>query len=322
VRMRTFGISALAVIFGVSAAIGVYLMGGVTSESARKETVSVVVATADLVRGQSLAREHLETREWPKHLMPVGTITNPEDILDRTLSFPLLKGEILQEGKLAVEGAGRGLAAIIPEGMRAVTIQTPNVATGVAGFILPGNRVDVLLTMDNHGASDETGGGSTITLLQNLEILAVDQLTDVPEENIVDTKELRSVTLLVTPAEAARLDLGQNKGTLRLTLRNPTDELTSFVTPVTLAGLHRDPSEPDEEQSEPVVSQTRKVAQAIRTLRGTRTGLLQLQSPEDVPLEQAEGSDSPVVSTPAYAESARKSSAGFTANPVPPTRLR
>lgn len=329
-QMRTVGIAALAIIFAVSAAVGVYLISGVTSEATKVELVSVVVATLDMNRGQSLAKEHLATRDWPRDLVPEGTITNPESILDRTLAMPLLKGDLLLEGKLAAKGSGRGLAAIIPAGMRAVTIQTPNVATGVAGFILPGNRVDVLLTMNSQGGADETGGGSTITLLQNLEILAVDQLTNVPEENMVDTKELRSVTLLATPTEAARLDLGQNKGTLRLTLRNPTDKLTDFVTPVTLAGLQSDPSEPDERQPEsiapqispPVATPTtdppkRKFNSQIRTLRGTRAGLIQFSPPEDGPKEQTESSASPAVGTSAYSLSARESSIEFPVNPVP-----
>jgi pilus assembly protein CpaB len=300
--MRSILIGTFALVFGISAAVGVYLMTGTKPNAVKTETVSVVVAAADMNRGQTLATEHLTMREWPKELIPEGTITNLEEIIERTVAIPLLKGDLLLEGKLAAKGTGRGLAAIIPAGMRAVTIQTPNVATGVAGFILPGNRVDVLLTMSSQGKTDETGGGSTITLLQNLEILAVDQQTDVPEENKVDSTELRSVTLLVTPADAARLDLGQNKGTLRLTLRNPTDEMTDFVTPVTLAGLHRDPSEPDEELSAPAVAPQINVPVAtpttarpnvksipqIRTLRGTRAGLIQISPPETAPTETIE----------------------------------
>jgi len=335
VQTRTLWIGALAVIFGVSAAIGVYLMTGVTPEASRAETVSVVVATMDLARGQSLAKEHLSTREWPRDLVLEGAITNPEDIVDRTLAIPLLKGDFVMEGKLAPKGVGRGLAAIIPAGMRAVTIQTPNVATGVAGFILPGNRVDVLLTMSGQGTADDTGGGSTITLLQNLEILAVDQRTDVPEENLVDSKELRSVTLLVTPMEAARLDLGQNKGTLRLTLRNPTDELTNFVTPVTLAGLHRDPSEPEKVQPEPVASQIsqpvatptmaspkKKFNAQIRTLRGTRAGLIQISPTDgtptdDTPAESIEDSASSPTSDSTRSFSTVESSVELAVHPVP-----
>ncbi len=254
-----------------------------------------MVANVDINRGQTLAAEQLTTYDWPKEMVPEGAITDLESVLDRTVANPLIKGELLLDGKLAAKGAGRGMAAIIPAGMRAVTIQTPNVATGVAGFILPGNRVDILLTMNNQGAADRTGGGSTITLLQNVEILAVDQQTDVPQDNKVNPTELRSVTLLVTPMEAAKLDLGQNKGTLRLTLRNPTDKGTDFVYPVTLTGLNLNSSESALEPVEapPVAVQseaapaapTRKILPQIRTLRGLRSGLIQVPARNAEPEE-------------------------------------
>ena len=95
-------------------------------------------------------------------------------------------------------------------------------AQGVAGFILPGNRVDVLLSLGEISGTHETGGGSTITLHQNVEILAVDQKMDAPSDNKVDTKDLRSVTLLVTPQQANLLDLGQNKGMLHLCAPQPS----------------------------------------------------------------------------------------------------
>ena len=103
----------------------------------------------------------------------------------------------------------------------------------MAGFILPGNKVDVLLTVDDIsgitkvGIQGSSGGGSsnasTTTLLQNVEILAVDQKTTAPAENKIDAKELRSVTLLVTPQQANELGLAQNKGKLHLALRNLDD---------------------------------------------------------------------------------------------------
>jgi pilus assembly protein CpaB len=196
----------------------------------------------------------------------------------------MIKGDLLMESKVAAKGAGRGLAAVIPAGMRAVTIQTPNVATGVAGFILPGNKVDILLTMTNQGSDDRTGGGSTITLLQNVEILAVDQQVDVPQANKIDTKELRSVTLLVTPAEASRLDLGQNKGTLRLTLRNPIDKSIDDVDLVTLKSLNVNSNETGTERRDPAPVaeapplRTKVFTPVVRTLRGTRTGYIKFQA--------------------------------------------
>ena len=110
------------------------------------------------------------------------------------------------------------MAALVPNGLRAFTIHTPSVASGVGGFVLPGNKVDVLLTMDGKR------GSLTTTLLQNLEILAVDQRIDAPADNRIDPKQLHSVTLLVTPDQAAKLGLAQNKGSLHLSLRNHNDD--------------------------------------------------------------------------------------------------
>lgn len=287
-RMRTVLIGVFALVFGASAASGVYLLSQTKPAAAPKpDTVSVVVAAEDINRGQTIAADLVTQKEWPKESLPEGAITDPVAIEDRTVTIPLVKGDLLLEAKLAPKGSGRGLAAVIPSGMRAVTIQTPNVATGVAGFILPGNKVDVLLTMSSPGMNDLSGGGSTITLLQNVEILAVDQQVDVPQDNKVDTKELRSVTLLVTPAEAARLDLGQNKGTLRLTLRNPADKATDVVDPVTLARLSLNPvaiAADDRNGAPTAVAKTdaasapqpKRIAPMIRTLRGTRSGVIQL----------------------------------------------
>jgi len=245
-QMRTILIGAFALVFGISAALGVFVVMNKAPGDAKAEMVSLVVAAVDINRGQSLTPEMLEKKDWPKDAVPEGTTSDPASIVERTVTISMLKGDLLQEAKLAPKGTGRGLAAVIPPGMRAVTIQTPNVSTGVAGFILPGNKVDVFLTMSGQGSDDKTGGGSTITLLQNVEILAVDQRIEAPSDNKMSDKELRSVTLMVTPADAAKIDLGQNKGTLRLGLRNPKDTSTDFVEPVTLAGLLLNPNQPAE----------------------------------------------------------------------------
>lgn len=291
-RLKTVLIGAFALVFGLSAAIGVYLLGSRTQPSPKLEMVSVLVAAVDINRGQTLAAADVLKRDWPKDLVPEGAITNLDEALDRAVAIPLTKGDLLVEQKLASKGSGRGMASIIPPGMRAVTIQTPNVATGVAGFVLPGSNVDVLLTMTNMGAADRTGGGSTITLLQNVEVVAVDQRTDAPQDNKVDSRDLRSVTLLVTPAQAAKLDLGTNKGTLRLTLRNPTDKNTSTVDPITLTELGLSSFEGVHVQKvvtpepEPIPVQVtpplappplrQKVIPQIRTLKGTKAGIIRL----------------------------------------------
>ena len=115
---------------------------------------------------------HLES--VPKRWANPKAIGKLEDAVGRVATMQILAGEPVLSTKIAAKGAGVGLAAIIPKGMRAFTIQTPTIATGVAGFILPGNKVDVLLTVKDRGGGADMHGG-TITLLQNLEILAVDQ---------------------------------------------------------------------------------------------------------------------------------------------------
>jgi pilus assembly protein CpaB len=167
------------------------------------------------------------------------------------------------------------MAWLIPRGMRAFTITTANVTAGVAGFILPGNKVDVLLTVSSGGANDTTGGGNTTTLLQNVEILAVDQKIEAPVDNKVNASELHSVTLLVTPEQAAKLDLGQNKGTLHLTLRNPEDNVAAKVRPATVNDiqfLH-------EQQAAPAPQATVAPKKYIRTIRGTNEGGVALTPP-------------------------------------------
>jgi pilus assembly protein CpaB len=209
----------LSLTFGGSAALGVnkYVAGNGGGFSTRAGVASVVVAAQDIPRGASITADLLKTRVYPQGLLPSGTLASVADALDRAVFVPLVKDEPLLESKLAPKGAKRGLAALVPTGLRAFTIHTPSVASGVGGFVLPGNKVDVLLTMDSKR------GSMTTTLLQNLEILAVDQRLDTSADNRVDPKQSHSVTLLVTPDQAARLDLAQNKGALHLALRNHKD---------------------------------------------------------------------------------------------------
>lgn len=268
---RTVVTVLLALVFGVSTAVGVHQFTGHGDVAPKGETAQVVVVIRDIPRGGLITSDVVRTREWRKEDVPQGALTKPEDSVERCALVPLAKGEVILEGKLASKGAGRGLAALVPSGMRAFTILAPHLASGVAGFVLPGNRVDVLLTINTFGDTDLNGGGITTTLLQKVEILAVDQRLDAPSENKVDPKELRSVTLLVTPDQAAKLDLGQNRGTLHLSLRNPEDIKEADTRPATLADLrfHQEGPQGDSVRAQPVLQ--------IRTLRGTLNGVSQLE---------------------------------------------
>jgi pilus assembly protein CpaB len=231
---RTVLIMALALVFGGSAALGINSLRNAPPPPPAVETTPVVVAVEDISRFATLSADQLRVREFPKDLVPPGAFSRLEDVISRVALSGLAKGEPVLDSRLAAKGAGRGMGPGIAPGKRAFTIQTANVAAVVAGFILPGSRVDVLLTVPGDVS---TGGAVTVTLLQNVEILAVDQRVDIPADNKVDVKELRSATLLVTPNEAAKLDLGQNKGTLHLALRNPEDNQIVPTRRATLADI-------------------------------------------------------------------------------------
>jgi pilus assembly protein CpaB len=285
---RTIAIVFLALMCGASMAVGVMRtnQNKRTGEVNMATTIPVVVAAADIPRGKMVTAQDLVLREWPKELSPPGMLSEIEAAVDRAAIGQVVQGEPLLEMKLAPKNAGRGLAALIPEGMRAYTIQTARVASNVAGFILPGNKVDVLLNLKGTTrGEDRTGGGSTTTLLQAVEVLAVDQILESPEENKVDQKQSSSVTLLVTPDQAAKLDLGQNMGILTLSLRNPDDKSPAITEPATITQIRYmqgmppeiadgEPRPPAPPENLPNVSQAAAKPRPVSvvTLRGNHRG--------------------------------------------------
>lgn len=232
---RTLLVGAFAVIFGIMSVIGAFLTQQNTNPKVKM--IRVVTAAEDLPWGTLLENQHLVLRDYLEESVPAGAILAVEDALGRTSRENLVAGQALIAARLTEPGSGRGLPPLIPKGMRAVSIQTPTVSSGVSGFVMPGNKVDVVLTMQGRTRDDTSGGGRTITLLQNVSVLAVDQNIEAPSENKMDLKQMRTVTLVVTPRQAQELDLGQNRGVLRLTLRNPNDELIQDVPQVTVNTL-------------------------------------------------------------------------------------
>jgi pilus assembly protein CpaB len=263
VSLRSVLILFLALAFGGSAAVGVSsVVRGKNAAGKKVDTVPMVVASADIPRGGMVTADMIKLRDFPKDLAPLGAIGRIEDALERSVIHPLVRDEPILDGKLAPKGAGRGMAALIPKGMRAFTINSTGITSGVAGFVLPGNKVDVLMTINGgQGAEDKTGGGSTTTLLQNVEILAVDQKIDAPVDNKVDPNELRSVTLLVNPDQATLLDLGQAKGTLHLSLRNIEDNAPANTRPATFNDLKFFQDKPWDERARGLIDALGKLSQ-------------------------------------------------------------
>ena len=262
-RPQTLLVVVLALAFGGIAAVGALVFSS-GNQGEGPAMSMILVAAAEVARGESIAAEAVVLRKYPTELLPAGALTKVEDAVGRCLLVPIVKDEPILEGKLAMKGAGRGLAPLITKGMRAITIATPNVATGVAGFIVPGSRVDVLWTPPDVGREDRTNVGD-VPLLENVEVLAVDEKIDAPVTSRTDSGQMKSVTVQVKPEDAAKLTPALSKGTVHLSLRNPGDDGRAPPRTVPLPPRRSAPVAP--------VVTTR----TMRTFRGTREGVIHLQ---------------------------------------------
>jgi len=191
------------------------------TRGSHSNTRSVVAAAVPLQPGTPVPLESLTEIEWPESVPMEGLIDKKDDVANKVLSFAVAKGQPVLRRDLA-SSSSLGLAAKIPDGMRATAIKT-NEVMNVAGFILPNSRVDVLVTLrsDNNAASTITR-----TVLQNVQVLSagtkMDPDTDGKPENVA------VVTLLVTPEQSEKLALAQNQaamnqGTIHFVLRNGGD---------------------------------------------------------------------------------------------------
>jgi pilus assembly protein CpaB len=176
----------------------------------------LVMAAQPLPVGTTVRREELKITKIPLDLFPRGGFSKVEEVIRPVVSNVLLDEPVL-EGRLAARGSGLGLAPIIPAGMRAVSVRVNDVV-GVAGFVLPGMRVDVLVT----GRPPNFNGTITSTALQNIVVLTAGQVLQ-PESRgqAINTPV---VTLLVTPEQAEILTLAGNEGRIQLVLRNGSDQ--------------------------------------------------------------------------------------------------
>ncbi|HET9529573.1 MAG TPA: Flp pilus assembly protein CpaB [Blastocatellia bacterium] len=181
-----------------------------------EESVQIVVAAEKLNLGTRLTEQVLRVTEWPKSTPLEGSFSNPADIVGRGVIVPMGPNEPVLESKLASKEAGAGLTSAIPEGMRAVAVKVNDVI-GVAGFVVPGTRVDVII-IGNPGQ-----GATEVSkiFLENVQILAAGQ--NVEQDVNGKPQNVQVVTMLVTPEDAQKLALAQTDGRIQLALRNPID---------------------------------------------------------------------------------------------------
>jgi len=182
------------------------------------ELKDLVISTGPLTVGRSVKAADIKVIKVPSAQFPKGAFSKPEDVLDRPVVSNILPEEPVLDGRLAQRGSGVGLAPVIPVGMRAVTVRVNDVV-GVAGFVLPGMRVDVLITGNPPGSDNNR---VTRTFLQNILVLSAGQTmqTDAGGKPV----NAPNVTLLVSPAQAETLTLAGNEGKIQLVLRNGGDQ--------------------------------------------------------------------------------------------------
>lgn len=189
----------------------------------------IVVATGPLPLGTLLTAKELKTIPWPLNAPVANMFTRPEDCANRALITSVAENEPILESKLAPIAAGAGLAATIPEGMRAIAAAVNDVVA-VAGFVTPGAMVDVLAT-----GSTKESGNITKTILENVRVLAANQRI---ESRNGRPENVAVITLLVTPADAAKLAMASNSGKIQLALRNTIDSQTVNPPPVLQASIY------------------------------------------------------------------------------------
>ena len=218
-RSKMVPVLLIALLAGGALAFGTYnYLQNVPVKTVTVPTRRVVVANADLSLGSELRPDDLKTIEWPASAVPEGSFEDASKLLGRGLVASVVRHEPILPGKLSSKEAGSGLPPIIPPGKRAMSVRV-NEVIGVAGYVLPGTRVDVVATQNPTNKAEDM---TSKVVLSNVQVLTAGTRV---EHDTKDGKPMQVtvVTLVVTPDEAERLTLASTEGKIQLALRNPLD---------------------------------------------------------------------------------------------------
>jgi pilus assembly protein CpaB len=217
---RFLGVLTFAFIVAAGASLVLYkvLINRPANAKAAAVTVKICLASRDLELGTVIKEDDVKLTDWPG-AVPIGATAKPQDLVGRGVTTTIYAKEPIIETRLAPKGAGGGLAAMIPPGMRAVAVRV-NEVVGVAGFVVPGMRVDILISGNKPGGNQSVGT-LTRTMLQNIEVLSAGQ--DFKKDNEGKPIVVQVVNLLVTPEQAEQLSLAAQQTSIQLVLRNPLD---------------------------------------------------------------------------------------------------
>ena len=232
-RIRVLLVAVLAITAGGALALATYNFTQKPGRTVTIPTRPVIVAASDLDIGAELRQEDLRVVEWPANGVPKDAFNDTAEVIGRGIIYPVIENEPILPNKLASKEAGAGLPPAIPPGLRAVSVRV-NEVIGVAGYVLPGTRVDVVATVS---PTDQKADMTSKVILTNVQVLAAG--TKIKREGNKPIP-VSVVTLLVDPDEAERLTLASSEGKIQLALRNPLDKTTTVtrgVRPAMLLGL-------------------------------------------------------------------------------------
>jgi len=241
--LTVLGVSLVFALVVASIFYQISARSGESGESAQDtQTRDLVVAVKPLAVGATVKPDDVKVTQVQVSQFPSGGISNVEEVIDRPVISNILLDEPVHQGRLAPRGSGAGLAPVIPEGMRAVSLRV-NEVISVAGFVLPGMRVDLLVTGSPGNASRQTR-----TILQNILVLSAGQNMESSSQG--QALIVRTVTLLVTPDQAEVLTLAASEGQVQLVLRNGSDKSVARTTGATQSELYGRP-EPEPRPASP-----------------------------------------------------------------------
>jgi len=241
-RTRTILVVAIALLTASAASWGIYrAIQQIPVREVEVASVEVVVAASPLPVGTLVSADQVKLVAWPARNQVPGAFSSVDDVVGRGVIQAVNENEPLTAQKLAPEEAGAGLPPTIPPGMRAISVKV-NEVVGVAGFVVPGSRVDVLAILDDRSSGR---GGIARVVVSNLQVLTAGTRFD-QEKAMADGKPIPTtvVTLLATPQDAERITLAGSEGKIMLTLRNPLDTLPTETDGVRLANLMGAPAAP------------------------------------------------------------------------------
>ncbi len=231
-RTRLLFIGFLALGLGAFVSFVVYKNLMSKSSGGNEPGVDTVIAASDLQVGSKVEDRDVRIVKVPASIVPPNYFKAKSQVVGRGVVLPIQRGEYILPGKLAAENAGAGLPALIPPGVRAVSVRV-NEVVAVAGFVGPGTRVDVLLTGNPAGSTE----AQTTTVLENVAVIASG--TKLERSASGEAQNAPVITLLVSPEDAQKLTLASSQGHIQLALRNPVDTRKEDVGPARAGGLYK-----------------------------------------------------------------------------------